>query len=364
MKNILLVLKIVPKWRKGIYKYLNKKFLERGYNLIIVYDYNALTMSNHKSCGKLKFTKSYNYKLINLLNIIDFYSVKKSLKELKPTIVISDANPRFLTNLQLFYYKRKYQYKIFGWSSGYFQNFNIIKDYYRNKFFSRFDGIISYHKKAANIFKERYNQNKILVAGNSIDNFKLEKEIKKYDKRYIKKLKNNLLKGSEVLILFVGKLTEQKNVDKLLLAAKILGEKYQFVIIGDGPEKENLFKKANNLSLNNVSFLGSIYEGVNKYFQAADIFVMPGLGGLAIIQALYNGLPIITTPGDGIGFEAIANNENGYITENMSPDFIVNKIKRLTNSKLRDSFSKKSFELSKKFNIDTITNKIVNFVLN
>jgi len=40
-------------------------------------------------------------------------------------------------------------------------------------------------------------------------------------------------------------------------------------------------------------------EELKPYFEAADLFVLPGTGGLAIQEAMANGLAVIVAKGDG-----------------------------------------------------------------
>ncbi len=49
----------------------------------------------------------------------------------------------------------------------------------------------------------------------------------------------------------------------------------------------------------------------NPYFQAADLFVLPGTGGLAVQQAMSFGLPVIVAEGDGTQIDLVRA-ENGW----------------------------------------------------
>ena len=63
-----------------------------------------------------------------------------------------------------------------------------------------------------------------------------------------------------------------------------------------------------------VGFLSC--EETTKYYQAADIFVLPtryDVWGLVINEALANGLPVITTQNCIAGKELIKDDKNGYL---------------------------------------------------
>jgi glycosyltransferase involved in cell wall biosynthesis len=50
---------------------------------------------------------------------------------------------------------------------------------------------------------------------------------------------------------------------------------------------------------------------LNPYFAAADLFVLPGTGGLAVQQAMSHGLPVIVAKGDGTQ-DDLVRAENGW----------------------------------------------------
>jgi len=94
------------------------------------------------------------------------------------------------------------------------------------------------------------------------------------------------------LILGVGRLVKLKHFERLVIAAKDL--KANLVILGDGPERENLQALAGD----NVVIAG-FREDVRSLLYAADLMVIcsdrEGFS-LALIEALQSRLPILSTP--------------------------------------------------------------------
>jgi glycosyltransferase involved in cell wall biosynthesis len=76
--------------------------------------------------------------------------------------------------------------------------------------------------------------------------------------------------------------------------------KARLIIVGDGPEKHNLLKLADSLSLP-VEFLGTIsYENLSKIYNEADLFVLPSFyEGLPLValEAMACGTPTIVSDG-------------------------------------------------------------------
>lgn len=100
-------------------------------------------------------------------------------------------------------------------------------------------------------------------------------------------------------ILFVGRLQARKRVDHLLKACAQLEAKPRLIIVGDGPERETLQSLAKEI-YPSAEFSGARHGAELKpYFTEADLFVLPGTGGLAIQEAMSYGLPVIVAQGDG-----------------------------------------------------------------
>ena len=93
----------------------------------------------------------------------------------------------------------------------------------------------------------------------------------------------------------------EKNLDELLIffeKAYSVDNNLIFLIVGDGPAKKQLEKKAHSLGVGAcVIFTGMIEpENVQKYYQLGDVFVSASTSetqGLTYIEAAANGLPLL-----------------------------------------------------------------------
>ena len=101
------------------------------------------------------------------------------------------------------------------------------------------------------------------------------------------------------MFLFVGRLVKRKNVHGLIEAAMALrdrGHAFELWIVGDGPERPSLEELAGSLIADGVTrFFGlSRPSEVGRFYEAADVFVMPTLGdyrSVAVLEALRFGMP-------------------------------------------------------------------------
>lgn len=153
-------------------------------------------------------------------------------------------------------------------------------------------------KKTWDLFKDKYRLDKniyIIPTGIEIERFYKEK-IKKDSVVEVRKQLG--LNDNDFVLLFVGRLGKEKNVDFLIEAQKDLITKIpnaKLVIIGDGPEREDFYNHAKKLKLlNNVIFTGMVpWEKVPIYYQLADIFVTASTTetqGLTVIEAMAAGV--------------------------------------------------------------------------
>jgi len=128
----------------------------------------------------------------------------------------------------------------------------------------------------------------------------------------IKEIQETLPSEQASDVIFAGRLIKEKHVDLILEAVKIIKETrpdIQCRIIGDGPERQSLEKKAALLGLlANVVFTGKLSEGkeVIALMKASRVFVIPSTRegfGISALEAMACGLPVVTSndPMNAIG---------------------------------------------------------------
>ena len=103
---------------------------------------------------------------------------------------------------------------------------------------------------------------------------------------------------AERLLLFVGRLGREKNVELLLDALTMTKVSARLVIAGDGPEREALEARANELNVSErVRFLGEVgREELPDLYASVDAFVFPSVSetqGLVLVEAMAAGTAVI-----------------------------------------------------------------------
>jgi glycosyltransferase involved in cell wall biosynthesis len=122
-------------------------------------------------------------------------------------------------------------------------------------------------------------------------------------------------------------LQARKRIDSLLRACAALpGPKPQLVIVGEGPERRNLERLA-RVVYPSAEFVGAKHgDELTPYFVSADLFVLPGTGGLAVHQAMAYALPVIVAKGDGTQ-EDLVRPENGWLIQPEDHDALVSALR-------------------------------------
>lgn len=129
-----------------------------------------------------------------------------------------------------------------------------------------------------------------------------------------KTLRESLNPENVPVFLYVGGILPKKRVDLLLRAFFALRQEHeaQLWIIGDGPIMTETKALADALNVPGVCFLGRIIDDVDPYFSAADFFVLPGIGGLALNQAMFWNAPCICSEADGTEEDLVTDGVTGF----------------------------------------------------
>ncbi|MEK0180692.1 MAG: glycosyltransferase family 1 protein [Oscillatoriales cyanobacterium] len=177
--------------------------------------------------------------------------------------------------------------------------------------------------------------------------------------------------ASQINLLFVGRLVPYKCADIVIEAIgrldPVIKNKIRLTIVGDGPERNNLENRVQELKLGEiVSFAGWVNQQETlDYYRKADIFCFPSIrefGGAVVMEAMACGLPCIVANNGGIG--EYVNEETGFKIEPNSREYLTeeltSKIQLLVeDDRLRESMSAKAMEKAKEFAWDKKAEKIV-----
>ncbi|MEM1552336.1 MAG: glycosyltransferase, partial [Candidatus Bathyarchaeia archaeon] len=171
------------------------------------------------------------------------------------------------------------------------------------------------------------------------------------------------LKKAPVRLISVGRLHPAKGMDVLLHAlAKInrQGDGWECYILGDGSERSRLMQLAEASGLNRrLSFVG-YKQNPYAWLRTADIFVSPSRWetfGIAIVEAMALGLPVIATATDGAN-DIISNGVNGLLVPVDDASALADAITNLMhNPSLRQRLGEKAKQKAQQFDAPLIAQR-------
>lgn len=181
-----------------------------------------------------------------------------------------------------------------------------------------------------------------------------------------KRIKDSYRLKEGPVIVYMGRLSYEKSVDQAIKAFDLAQKeipKINFLIIGDGPERENLEKLSLKLGLKNkIKFTGFLRgRKLATAISVGDFFLTASETEtfcISALEAMSSGLPVVAVNKGGIG-EIVKNNQNGFLVKTNNPKDLSPKIiKLLKDRKKLALFSKKSQVFSLEYSKEKIIEKL------
>ena len=222
-------------------------------------------------------------------------------------------------------YHTMYEDYIYYITKGYFEKSSKKLVEYLTKFYcdKTATELIVPTSKTYKLFKEKYKVEKninIIPTGIEVERFYKES----INLKELLELKKTLNIGKkDFVLLFVGRLGEEKNVEFLIKAHKELVKEdpnIKLIIVGDGPDKEKYEELTSKLELEkNIIFTGkAAWEEMPYYYHIADVFVTASkteTQGLTVIEAMASNLIPVCMKDEA--FESMITDElNGLLFKN------------------------------------------------
>ena len=180
------------------------------------------------------------------------------------------------------------------------------------------------------------------------------------------KLKTSLgVPKDNKVVLYLGRVSEEKNIEEVMDYLDDYMDDYSdvtFLVVGDGPHKNNLEKKAKSLKhKKQMIFAGAKpWDEINHYYQLGDVFVSASTSetqGLTYIEALASGVPVLARKDpclDGVLFHG----ENGYEFED--EESFRNGLNAVLFNGEHIDYRKKAIESVEKFSTEQFAAKVEN----
>ena len=193
-------------------------------------------------------------------------------------------------------------------------------------------------KKTYDLFKQKYKYDRniyIVPTGIEVERFYHEK----FKPEALNRIREKLgLKKTDFVLLYVGRLGKEKNIEFIIEVQKMLAKdqkNVKLVLVGDGPDAKDIENLVHRYNLDDsVIFAGKVaYEETPKYYNMANAFITAShfeTQGLTVIEAMAASLPAICIEDESFT-STVINDFNGYIFK--TKEECKNQIQKLSESK-------------------------------
>jgi glycosyltransferase involved in cell wall biosynthesis len=299
-RSVVIIQRVLPHYRLPFFERLHDRLREGGIDLRLIYgqEYPG-TVPVTVNLEREWATRIHNqYLRFPSLNLV-WQPCLDSMG--KPDLVIVEQANSLLLNYWLLAARAIGIRKLAYWGHG--QNFQAggrggLRETLKSALIIPVDWWFAYTQLSAAIVQARgYSSERITIVNNAIDTAEFRVALESVGPDEITQLKRNLGISGDHVGIYCGGLYADKKLDFLLESCRAIRrhvENFHLIVIGSGPEQEKITRAAAENPW--IHYVGAQFgRDRATYFKAAKIFMMPGLVGLAILDAFAAETPLFTT---------------------------------------------------------------------
>ena len=205
----------------------------------------------------------------------------------------------------------------------------------------------------------------------TLEHFKIKKTIKvipnficfeDYKLLNNEKYKRRIASNNEKIVTHVSNFRKVKRIQDVLKIFRIINNSIpsKLVLVGDGPERPKMERLARELEISDhVNFLGNL-KSTKEVLNISDLFILPSSSesfGLAALEALACGVPVISTNSGGIP-EVVEHGKSGFLSEAGNfKEMGQNALNIISDNQTHNQFKSNAIKSAKKFDIQHILPK-------
>jgi GalNAc-alpha-(1->4)-GalNAc-alpha-(1->3)-diNAcBac-PP-undecaprenol alpha-1,4-N-acetyl-D-galactosaminyltransferase len=221
--------------------------------------------------------------------------------------------------------------------------------WFRRLTYKRAKGIIAQTNYAAKVIYEQVKHSNIKVIPN-----------------YVRAVERKNIVAQNIIIT-VGRLVANKGHEDLLeIFAAVKNENWQLFFAGDGPLRDSLQQKANDLGVENKTVFAGFQADIDTVLQQAKVFAFCSYSeGFpnALLEAMATPLACISYDCNAGPADVIDNGVNGFLIPVGDKNLFANKLQQLMDDEnLRSSFIAEATETIKAFHPDKLAQTYLDFI--
>lgn len=230
--------------------------------------------------------------------------------------------------------------RVLFWSHGWRRKERGLKNLIRKLFYRLANGLLVYEHNAKCIaIQEGFAADRVHVVYNSLDTVAQEQAAASVEAEELNNLKAQYFGNSDPVVLCSSRLVPLRRIDLLIEAVTLLkqsGHSVNLLVIGDGPQKDELMSLAESNQIS-AKFVGACYDErqLAYLFGMSCATVSPGPIGLMTIHSFAYGVPVIVSDDMGVQgpeWGTIIAGENGDHFVHGDAESLADTIRRWTQS--------------------------------
>lgn len=363
MKRVLFITDRVMHYQRETFKMLESELASQGVELVLLSGQDARRKVGRVGVKDAVVVNEHKFDFrefrIGTYTFRRLHGVLDKISEIRPDVVVNAAHVGNWTHWKISTCKRRHGFRLVSWLCGYEFHPGKLKGFLLDRFIPRYDYHLAYHSNARDYaMSHGARADQITVMHNTINEEKIATLPRDEARALVVGSHPEI--GDRKIILFVGAVLAEKRIEVILQALDNMQRKDAvLVLVGDGEHLPVIRQLC--AGRDDVVITGSIVEGVGPYFDAAELYVLPGTGGLGINEAMAHRLPIVSGFADGSADDLVVDGVNGFRLRENTPAELAQKMTAiLDNAELARRMGERSREMiTGKFAFREFINRIV-----
>jgi glycosyltransferase involved in cell wall biosynthesis len=322
MPKVAFVTESLRRYRKPFHELLRKELASSGIDYILIYGSSAEREAMGSAEAEIDWGTKIRNRYFRIGSLELCWQPCLGLVGDSDLVIAGQAN-RLLVNYPLIL-KRVFgrpKVAFFGHGRNFqSRNPDSLRERFKRLFVNRVDWWFAYTSQTVRIIEGAgFPANRITNVQNSIDTGRLKELKKALPAQDLDALRKTLALQDGPVGIFCGGMYPEKEIPFLIESCRIIRQRipgFQMIFLGAGPSSGTVARAAEDFKW--MRYAGPRFDLEKvKYFCLADVFLLPGLVGLALLDSFALEVPMVTTryPFHSPEIAYLENGVNGIITE-------------------------------------------------
>lgn len=300
MKKVVVIQRYIPQYRIRFFELLKSSLANRNINLLVIYGQPGLKDELKKDAVDFAHGVYKRNMIISIGKYEIYWQPVLQLIKNADLVIVEQAS-KLLINYILILQNILKLRKVAFWGHG--KNFqsesaNLFGELIKKILSGKVHWWFAYNTLSARTVENLgFPKERITVVQNSIDIHPLIEAFNHLDPAIVENVRQNLGIQGKHTGLYVGGMYTEKRLDFLLDACQLIRQRvpdFEMIFIGSGLEVYKVQEASRKYSW--IHYVGPKF-GIERvpYFALSQVFLMPGLVGLAILDCFAMEVPLITT---------------------------------------------------------------------